>query len=354
MEPHCPPQGDPVDSRHGIAVEPASPAARDGACPTPDPVSAPSVSILVPFIDEALNLPSLIAELRAALDRFERPAEVVLIDDGSKDESVSVARAAISEDWRFSIVRLRSQSGKSAALSAGCDHSHGEILVTLDADMQDPPSEIPKLIARIDAGDDLVVGWRKRRKTGLHRRALSTCFNFLVARTTGTGLHDLNCGLKACRRAAFESIYLSTGMHRFIPVVAHARGFRVSELPIETRPRMAGRSKYGVWRYFETCLGLLTVLCDREPPRSPACALGAGGLVLLIVAALAAAGLSWLGGADTLAAGTAIPWILVAMIGLLGTQLIVCGLLGELLLLRLARAGKGSLYRLREGETLPQ
>jgi len=252
------------------------------------------VSVIVPFWNEGGNLEPLADELRAALEGQHRAWEVLLVDDGSTDGCRDEARAIAGGDDRFRVVALRRHAGKSAALAAGRDRSCGAVLVTIDADLQDPPAAIPAFLDAIDEGHDVVAAWRIGRREPLYRRMASAIFNWMLMLGTGVPIHDMNAGLKAYRRSALESIHLSRGMHRFLAIFAHGRGFDVTELPVEHRPRHSGRTKYGIWRYAETIVGLVTVVVLREGPDAAmrqlvriAGVVAPVGLVLTIVGGLA-------------------------------------------------------------------
>ena len=310
---------------------------------------APAVSVVVPFFDEATNLPVLIAHLRGTLDGLDRTAEVVLVDDGSADGSAAVALAAIDGDPRFRLLRLRANFGKSAALAAGRDHSRGDVIVTMDADMQDPPAEIPRFLEQIDHGHDLVAGWRRDRRAPWHRRVYTTLFNLCVRACSGIAIHDMNCGMKAYRRPVLDTIHLSRGMHRFTAILAHGHGFRVGELQVANHDRLSGRTKYGAGRYFEAALGLLGALYVRRPSRTPLMSFGPPGIFLLLLSLAGAAVHALWGPRET---GEHFTVLLgLAVLFLLGMVLLVSGLVGELVVQRLAQGNRpGLLYAVREPE----
>jgi glycosyltransferase involved in cell wall biosynthesis len=178
------------------------------------------------------------------------------------------------------VVRLRRNFGKAAALAAGFSQAHGEIVVTIDADLQDDPAEIPRLLVKLDEGFDLVSGWKTRRRDPLRRRVLSRIFNWVTGRMSGLRLHDMNCGLKAYRAEVVRGMPLYGELHRFIPVLAQYRGFRVAELPVNHRPREHGRSRYGVERYIRGFLDLLTVSFIGRYRHRPLHLFGGLGLIL--------------------------------------------------------------------------
>jgi len=308
--------------------------------------SRPSVTILVPFLDERDNLPVLVPQLRTLMDSLTdaglaRAVDAVLVDDGSTDGSADVARAAVRGDARFRVLSLRRHYGKSAAIAAGRDHSTGEVVVTMDADLQDSPDAVPLLLAELAAGYDLVTAWRRNRKDPAHRRAFAAVFNRITTRVAGVPIHDVNSGLKAYRRAVLDALHLSPGMHRFTAIVAHGYGFRIGEVIVDHRPRHAGRTKYGPWRYVEATLGFLTALYVRRLDRSPMTSLGVTGVVLLLLALLGGAALAWAGAAT--AAG-----LCAAALGVVGVQFVVAALAAELAMQRHAAGRAPAIYLLRE------
>ena len=201
----------------------------------------------------------LFDELQAALEPLDQPWEAVFVDDGSTDGSFAALTRLHNAKDNVRVVRLRRNFGKAAALAAGFGQARGDAIVTIDADLQDDPAEIPRLLAKLDEGFDLVSGWKAHRRDPLSRRALSRIFNWVTSRVSGLRLHDMNCGLKAYRAEVVKELRLYGELHRFIPVLAHYRGHRIAELPVNHRPREHGRSRYGVERYLRGFLDLLTV-----------------------------------------------------------------------------------------------
>jgi len=217
------------------------------------------ISVVVPVHDEERTVTLLFEELQAALEPLAQPWEVVFVDDGSTDGSFGALTRLHNAQDNVRVVRLRRNFGKAAALAAGFANAEGDVVVTIDADLQDDPGEIPRLLAKLEEGFDLVSGWKAHRRDPLSRRALSRIFNWVTGRVSGLRLHDLNCGLKAYRVEVVQGLRLYGELHRFIPVLAHYRGYRIAELPVNHRPREHGRSRYGVERYLRGFLDLLTV-----------------------------------------------------------------------------------------------
>jgi glycosyltransferase involved in cell wall biosynthesis len=217
------------------------------------------ISVVVPVHNEERSVALLLDEIRAALEPLDMPWETVFVDDGSSDGSFGALTRLHEGNGNVRVVRLRRNFGKAAALAAGFANASGDVVVTIDGDLQDDPSEIPRLLLKLEEGFDLVSGWKSRRRDPLSRRALSRIFNRVVCWLSGIRLHDLNCGLKAYRADVVRALPLYGELHRFLPVLAHQRGYRVAELPVNHRPRHDGRSRYGFERYLRGFLDLLTV-----------------------------------------------------------------------------------------------
>jgi len=217
------------------------------------------LSIVIPVYNEQESLQALHRELSdvAAAEGYE--LDVIFVDDGSTDESWRRIEELAAGDHRVRGIRFRRNFGKAAALSAGFSQARGELVITLDADLQDDPQEIPRFLAEMQKGLDVVSGWKKVRHDPWHKVGPSRVFNWLVSAVTGVRLHDHNCGMKCYRREIFDEVRLYGELHRFVPVLAAARGYRVGELVIRHRPRQFGRSKYGVTRIVKGFLDLSTV-----------------------------------------------------------------------------------------------
>jgi dolichol-phosphate mannosyltransferase len=238
------------------------------------------ISVVVPVHDEEQSVEPLFEELRAALEPLGRSWEAVFVDDGSTDASFAALTRVHAENGNVKIVRLRRNFGKAAALAAGFRHAAGDVVVTIDADLQDDPAEIPRLLAKLDEGFDLVSGWKAERRDPLSRRLLSRIFNSVVGRVSGLRLHDLNCGLKAYRADVVRTLRIYGELHRFLPVLAHDRGYRVAELPVNHRRRRHGKSRYGVERYLRGLLDFLTVWFMGRYRHRPLHLFGGLGLVM--------------------------------------------------------------------------
>jgi glycosyltransferase involved in cell wall biosynthesis len=288
------------------------------------------ISVVVPLLNEEATLEELYREVAAALEPRGESFEVVFVDDGSTDGSSSVLSRLHDEHSNVVVVRLRRNFGKATALKAGFLEAHGEIVVTIDADLQDDPAEIPRLLAKLDEGFDLVSGWKSRRRDPWTRRVLSRIFNRLASAVSGVTLHDVNCGLKAYRAEVVHDLRIYGELHRFLPVLAHERGYRVAELPVNHRPRNHGRSRYGLERYLRGFLDLLTVSLVGRYRHRPLHLFGGVGLVLGAIGTLVLAYLTVLKVTGE-AIGHRPLLILGVLLVVVGLQLFSLGLLGEMI-----------------------
>jgi glycosyltransferase involved in cell wall biosynthesis len=303
------------------------------------------LSIVVPVHDEELSVGPLFEELSATLDGLGRPWEVVFVDDGSTDGTFTALTRLHAGSDRVRVVRLRRNLGKAAALAAGFEQAQGDVVVTIDGDGQDDPTEIPRLLAKLDEGFDLVSGWKTHRRDPLTRRIPSKLFNWVTSRVSGIRLHDMNCGLKAYREEVVRDLNLYGELHRFIPVLAHYEGYRVAELPVNHRPRAHGRSRYGLERYLRGFLDLLTVSFMGRYRTRPLHLFGGLGLVLGLIGFVVLVYLTVLklGGA---AIGHRPLLLLGVLLVVVGLQLFSLGLVGEMITSHHEQRG-----RARERET---
>jgi glycosyltransferase involved in cell wall biosynthesis len=222
--------------------------------------AAVEISVVVPVFDEEANLRLLHAEIAAVMGSLGRSWELVLVDDRSRDRSFEVMLELRREDSHVRIVRFRARSGQTAAMAAGFDHSRGAIVVTLDGDLQNDPADIPRLVAELEWGYDIVAGWRRARHDGfVLRRLPSKIANRLIMWVTGVSIHDTGCTLKAFRRELVEQLPIYAEQHRFLPAMSAGSGARVSEVVVNHRPRRFGRSKYGLGRATRVLLDLLSI-----------------------------------------------------------------------------------------------
>jgi glycosyltransferase involved in cell wall biosynthesis len=241
------------------------------------------ISVVIPVHDEERSVALLYDELRSALEPLGSEWEAIFVDDGSSDGTFAALTRLHNGAGNVRVVRLRRNFGKAAALVAGFDQARGDTVVTLDGDLQDYPAEIPRLLAKLDEGFDLVSGWKTQRRDPLSRRILSRLFNSVTSRFSGVRLHDMNCGLKAYRAEVVHGLRLYGELHRFIPVLAHYRGFRIAELPVNHRPREHGRSRYGIERYLRGFLDLVTVSFIGRYRHRPLHLFGGFGLGLMVI-----------------------------------------------------------------------
>ncbi|MBK6759475.1 MAG: glycosyltransferase family 2 protein [Ignavibacteria bacterium] len=300
--------------------------------PRVEQLGSSSVSVVVPLLNEAESLPELAKQLESVLERVARGRyEVLFIDDGSTDDSFGVIQDLHTRNNRFKAIRFRTNHGKSAALAIGFAESKGDIVITMDADLQDDPAEIPALISKLDEGFDLVSGWKRKRHDPWHKTIPSKLFNSVTSRMSGIKLHDFNCGLKAYRRDVVNSVQVYGEMHRYIPALAHWEGFRVTEIPVQHRARQFGSSKFGMSRFLKGYLDLLTVMFTTRYIKRPLHFFGAVGSLFAIVGLITDLYLvvEWFLGHTSLS-NRPLALFGVAMI-IVGVQLISIGLIGELI-----------------------
>lgn len=247
-----------------------------------------NLSLIIPVYNEEENLPLLYTSIDQTLTSINDTWEVIFVDDGSRDGSFDVLRSLVEKDpEHVRVLSFRRNFGQTAAIAAGLDHACGEIIVLLDADMQNDPADIPMLLAKLDEGYDLVSGWRKERKDNrLTRTIPSNLANGLISWTTGVHLHDYGCTLKAYRRDVLEGFRLYGEMHRFIPVFAHAVGAKIAELPVHHHARKFGKAKYGLERTIKVLLDLFTVKFLLSYSNKPIYLFGGAGALLMALGAL--------------------------------------------------------------------
>lgn len=295
------------------------------------------VSIVIPLFNEEDSLNSLHAAILDALAANQQEHEVIFVDDGSTDGSWARIQTLASKDPNICGIRLRRNFGKAAALSTGFEAAKSDIVITMDADLQDDPKEIPRFLAKLREGFDVVSGWKKVRHDPWHKTIPSLAFNRLVSSLTGVVLHDHNCGFKAYRREIFNEVKIYGELHRFIPVLAAARGWRVGEIEVRHHPRIHGKSKYGLWRLPKGFLDILTIYFLTGFAQRPLHLIGAAGLLTFLAGGLGLTLLTALkicrsvfGGEPVHLHSTAIFYYCITAI-LLGAQFLVAGLLAELI-----------------------
>ncbi len=301
------------------------------------------ISVVVPVHDEEGSLAELHCELDQVFSRLERePVEFVFVDDGSRDGSWSVLKSITASDRRARAIRFRRNFGKAAALTAGFESARGDLIFTLDGDLQDDPAEIPRFLDQLERGYDVLSGWKKTRHDPWHKVLPSRLFNGVVSALTGCKLHDHNCGFKLYRKQVLREVGIYGELHRFVPVLAHARGFRVGELEVGHRPRRHGASKYGVSRFLKGFLDLLTVRFLTRFSQRPLHVLGGLGVASLLFGGLGMLYLAvlWLNPANRPIGDR--PYLLYSITLLVvGVQLFSLGVLAELV----------TSYNIRPGDT---
>ncbi|MFH1038188.1 MAG: glycosyltransferase family 2 protein [PVC group bacterium] len=298
--------------------------------------SAIDISVLIPLFDEEENLRPLFEKIRGVLDARKGSWEILFVDDGSSDGSFSMLKNLKESDPRIRVIQLRRNFGKSAALDAGFKAVRGGRVIIMDADLQDDPGEIPALLNKIDEGYDLVTGWRADRHDRFIKKCTSRIYNFATATMTGIRLHDFNCGLKAFRREVVKDISLYGELHRYIPPIAHWKGYRVTEIQVCHHRRAFGKSKFGAYRFFAGFMDLLTVMFLTKYIKKPLHLFGGIGLIFFALGLIINVYLAILkvlgygiGGRPLL--------ILGVLLMLIGFQLISTGLIGEMMAMAIHR-----------------
>ena len=308
------------------------------------------LSIVVPVYNEEKNLLPLHAEITAACRSLKRTYEIILVDDGSRDGSFQVLRGIQASDSRVRVIRLRRNFGQTAALSAGFDNARGEIIVTLDSDLENDPADIGLLVAKIDEGYDLVSGWRKNRwkKHFFTRRLPSLMANRLISGITKVRLRDYGCTLKAFRREVIKNIHLYGEMHRFIPAIAAAVGVTIAEVPVNFRPRVHGKSKYGISRSVRVLLDLLTVKFLLNYATRPLQIFGLMGLVSGAAGLIIGLIMSYQRLVQKISIANRPLLLLAVLLLVVGFQFVTMGLLGEIMVRTYHEAVEKHIYVIRE------
>jgi glycosyltransferase involved in cell wall biosynthesis len=291
------------------------------------------ISVVIPLYNEEESIPQLYAGLTSALDGYGRPYEVIIVDDGSRDRSFELLRDLVAQDPRFSVIRLRRNFGQTAAFAAGFAHARGEVVITMDADLQNDPRDVPLLMAKVDEGYDIVSGWRKDRQDRFwDRRLPSMIANALISNVTDVRLHDYGCSLKAYRRDVLKHVRLYGELHRFIPALASQVGGTVTEVPVNHHARKFGRSKYGISRTVRVALDLITVWFLGSYATRPIHVFGTMGLLSAAAGFLIGFYLTFLKIFFNQDIGTRPLLLLGVLLVVIGVQLITMGLLGEMVI----------------------
>jgi glycosyltransferase involved in cell wall biosynthesis len=312
----------------------------------------PELSIFLPVYNEEPNLPPLHAKLDSALKTLGRTAEIIYVDDGSTDGSLRVLRELARGDERVRVVALRRNYGQTAAMAAGIDAASGDVLIPMDADMQNDPADIARLLDKLDEGYEVVSGWRKNRQDKLVTRKIpSMLANRLISWIGGVPLHDYGCSLKAYRRESIEDVRLYGEMHRFIPIYASWAGARVAEIPVEHHARTMGKSKYGLSRTLKVVFDLMTIKFMASYQTKPLYIFGSAGLLSFAISflsglfALLMKFVSWPKHADLVQ--TPLP-VLAMVLLVLGIQFFLMGLLAEMLVRTYHESQAKAIYAVRE------
>jgi len=286
------------------------------------------ISIVIPLLDEEGSLKELHRQLSEVLRGKEY--EILYVDDGSRDGSAAILSELAESDERVGVMTFRRNRGKSAALAAGFLYARGKVVITIDADLQDDPYEIPHLLAKLEEGYDLVSGWKIKRRDPFSKTIPSKFFNWVTARLSGIKIHDFNCGLKAYRREVVEQIKVYGQMHRYLPVLAKMEGFTIGEVRVKHHPRRFGKTKYGVSRMLYGFLDLLTVLYTARYTRNPLHLFGTMGFLSLVAGTVINGYLTW-GWFMGKPIGNRPLFFLGILLIILGVQLFSIGLLGEMI-----------------------
>lgn len=315
----------------------------------PETKPAPELSLFLPVLDEEENLRPMHAKIREALRSLGKTAEVIYVDDGSTDRSLEILREIAAEDERVRVISLRRNYGQTAAMSAGIDAAEGDILIPMDADLQNDPKDIARLLEKLNEGYDVVSGWRKnRRDKMISRKIPSKIANRIVSWIGGVHLHDYGCSLKAYRRDVLQDVKLYGEMHRFIPIYASWAGARVTEIPVEHHARTRGKSKYGISRTVKVVFDLMTIKFMAEYHTKPIYVFGTFGMLaflLSIIAGVWAFVLKFVYGTSFIL--TPLPIIAIVMLAI-SVQFILMGLLAEMLVRTYHESQDKTIYAVRE------
>ncbi len=294
------------------------------------------ISIVIPAFNEAESLPELVSGIMKVEQIMKRKFEIIIVDDGSRDNTIEILRNLKKEYKNLRVISFRRNYGKSAALSQAFKAAEGTYIITMDADLQDDPVEIPNLIDKMETDRlDLVSGWKKKRFDPLSKTLPSKLFNFVTSCLTGIKIHDFNCGLKAYRNDVIKDLAIYGELHRFLPVLAHWNGFKVGEIAVQHHPRKYGKTKFGISRFFNGFFDLLTVLFITRFQASPLHIFGMLGLVSVFLGLVIELYLTvlWFMGEGIRNR----PLFFLGILGIIvGVQFIVFGLLGEMIAARFA------------------
>jgi glycosyltransferase involved in cell wall biosynthesis len=292
---------------------------------------SPRISVVVPLFNEEESITELFESLQRVSREMGEPFEIILVDDGSTDGSFAALRSLHERNKNVKVIRFRRNFGKSAALSVGFAAATGDFVITLDADLQDDPAEIPSLLEALTDSYDMISGWKRKRFDPISKTIPSRFFNFVTAKLTGIPIHDFNCGLKAYRKEVVKELNVYGELHRYIPVLAHWAGYRVGEKVVQHHPRKYGKTKFGISRFVRGFLDLLTILFTTRYIRRPLHLFGVWGIISFMIGAAIDVTLSieWLLGRTSLSNR---PLFLVGFLFIIiGVQFVSIGLLGEMI-----------------------
>ena len=290
----------------------------------------PKYSIIIPAYNEAESLPELWRQIKKVMGEIDSNFEAIFVDDGSRDGTAEVLKKLAATNKEIQNIRFLKNSGKAAALQAGFRKAEGDFIVTMDADLQDDPAEIPNLKKKIDEGHDLVSGYKKNRHDPIHKTLPSHFFNFTVRRVSGLKLHDINCGLKMYRHDVVKSLNVYGELYRFIPILAASNGYRVGEIAVNHRPRKFGVSKYGFSRFLRGFLDLFTVIFLTKFIKRPLHLFGSIGLFFLGVGIIVSGWMAYIHTFLHQSVGDRPLFLFGILFVIAGVQLIATGLIGEL------------------------
>lgn len=309
----------------------------------------PDISVIVPAKNEAANVPVLIERLFASLRGLGRPFEVLIVNDGSTDDTLGTLRGYCASHPELRVIDLARNYGQTAAMMAGLDHARGGIIVPIDADLQNDPADIPRLLAKLDEGFDVVSGWRKDRKdAAIRRNFVSRVANRMISYLSGVALHDYGCSLKAYRRGVIANVRLYGEMHRFVPIYAAWYGARITEIPVNHSPRLHGKSNYGLERILKVVLDLMVVRFLDRWIGKPIYIFGGFGALWFAVGGLAFLYMLWLKFAEHLSMiQTPLP-LLVVMSAMMGVMSILIGLVAEIVVRTYFESQGKAIYHTRE------
>jgi len=290
------------------------------------------LSVIIPVLNEAKNIPILFNKLKQVLQDLPLKSEIIFVDDGSRDNTHEILRKIQVSNKNMKYIRFRKNCGKSSALRVGIQNSNAHLIITMDGDLQDHPSEINKLLLKINEGYDLVCGWRVKRKDKFTKKLFSRFFNFLNKTLTGLKLHDANCGFKIMKKEVAESIRITGELHRYIPTMAFWKGYRVGETKIKHYPRIYGKTKYKISRLFKGFIDLITIRFLYSYFEKPVHLFGIAGLTCFLVGTLVELNVIFLKYIRHEHFGTHIAQLILGVVLIIfGIQLISIGLIGAMI-----------------------